>query len=81
MRRMLSEETIEPDRQLAVKTAAAPIKTRLEEWAAAGCGGPARSFHPTPISGFNPRQNDIAEVLLTIAQLAGGGWPNGSLSH
>ena len=36
MRRMLSEETIEPDRKLAVKTAAAPIKTRLEEWAARG---------------------------------------------
>ncbi|MFZ0339886.1 MAG: DUF3631 domain-containing protein [Terracidiphilus sp.] len=75
MRRMLSEETIEPDRQLAVKTAAAPIKTRLEEWAARGAADLLKSIHPTPISGFNPRQNDIAEVLLTIAQLAGGGWP------
>ena len=34
-----------------------------------------RSIHPSPISGFNPRQNDIAEVQLAVAQLAGGGWP------
>ena len=75
MRRMLSGETIEPDRQVAVKAASAPIKARLEEWAARGAADLLRSIHPTPISGFNPRQNDIAEVLLAIAQLAGSGWP------
>jgi hypothetical protein len=75
MRRMLSEETIEQDRKVAVKAAAAPIKARLEEWAAHCTADLLRSIHPSPISGFNPRQNDIAEVLLTIAQLAGGGWP------
>jgi hypothetical protein len=75
MRRNLPGETVEPDRKVAVKAAAAPIKARLEEWAARGAADLLRSIHPTPISGFNPRQNDIAEVLLAIAQLAGGGWP------
>lgn len=75
MRRMLPGETVEPDRQVAVKAAAAPIKARLEEWAARGAADLLRSIHPTPISGFSPRQNDIAEVLLAIAQLAGGEWP------
>ncbi|MGA3159879.1 MAG: DUF3631 domain-containing protein [Terracidiphilus sp.] len=75
MRRMLSGETIEPDRHVAVKAAATPIKARSEEWAARGAADLLRSIHPAPISGFNPRQNDIAEVLLAIAQLAGGEWP------
>jgi hypothetical protein len=75
MRRMLSEEAIEQDRKVAVKAAAAPIKARLEEWAVRGAADRLRSIHPSPISGFNPRQNDIAEVLLAVAQLAGGGWP------
>jgi hypothetical protein len=75
MRRNLPGETVEPDRKVAVKAAAAPIKARLEEWAARGAADLLRSIHPPPISGFNPRQNDIAEVLLAIAQLAGGGWP------
>jgi hypothetical protein len=75
MRRMLPGESIEPDRQLAVKAAATPIKARLEEWAARGAADLLRSIHPMPIYGFNPRQNDIAEVLLAIAQLAGGEWP------
>ena len=75
MRRMLSEEIIEQDRKVAVKAAAAPIKARLEEWAGRGTADLLRSIHPSTISGFNPRQNDIAEVLLAIAQLAGGEWP------
>ncbi len=75
MRRKLPGETVEPDRKLAVKAAAAPIKAGLEEWAARGAADLLRSIHPTPLSGFNPRQNDIAEVLLAIAQLAGDGWP------
>lgn len=74
MRRKLPGETVEPDRKVAVKAAAAPIKARLEEWAARGAAELLRSIHPTPISGFNPRQNDIAEVLLAIAQLAEGEW-------
>jgi hypothetical protein len=74
MRRNLPGETIEPDRKSEVKAAAAPIKARLEEWAARGAADLLRSIRPAPIAGFNPRQNDIAEVLLSIAQLAGGEW-------
>src|ERR1035437_5652638 len=74
MRRNLPGEIVEPDRKGAVKAAAAPIKAGLEEWAARGAADLLRSIHPTAISGFNPRQNDIAEVLLAIAHLAGGEW-------
>jgi hypothetical protein len=74
MRRNLPGETIEPDRKSEVKAAAAPIKARLEEWAMRGAADLLRSIRPAPIAGFNPRQNDIAEVLLSIAQLAGGEW-------
>jgi hypothetical protein len=73
MRRMLPEEKIEQDRKAAVNAAAAPIKERLEEWAR-GAADLLRSIHPSPVPGFNPRQNDIAEVLLALAQLAGEGW-------
>lgn len=75
IRRMLPEETIEQDRKVAVKAAAAPIKARLEDWTGRGMAELLRSIHPSPISGFTPRQNDIAEVLLAIAHLAGGRWP------
>jgi hypothetical protein len=75
MRRKLPAETVEPDRQATVKAAAAPIKARLEEWTAQGAADLLRAIHPPPIVGLNPRQNDIAEVLLAIAQLAGGEWP------
>jgi hypothetical protein len=75
MRRKLSGETIEPDRKSDVKVAAAPIKARLEEWAAQGAADLLQSIRPALIPSFNPRQNDIAEVLLAIAQLAGGEWP------
>ena len=75
MRRNLPGETVEQDRKVAVNAAAAPIKARLEEWAARGAADLLRSIHPAPISGFNPRQNDIAEVLLAIAQLAGADGP------
>jgi len=74
MRRNLPGETIEPDRKSEVKAAAAPIKARLEEWATRGAEDLLRSIRPAPVAGFNPRQNDIAEVLLSIAQLAGGEW-------
>jgi len=75
MRRNLPGETVEPDRKVEVKAAAAPIKARLEEWATRGASDLLRLIRPSPIPGFNPRQNDIAEVLLSIAQLAGGEWP------
>lgn len=76
MRRNLPGETIEQDRKSDVKAAAAPIKARLEEWAARGAADLLQPIRPAPVPGFNPRQNDIAEVLLSIAQLAGCEWPH-----
>jgi hypothetical protein len=74
MRRKLPGEAVEPFRQKAVKAAALPIKTALEAWAARGAAGLLETINPAPIASLSDRQNDIAEPLLCIAQLAGGGW-------
>ena len=74
MRRKLPGEAVEPFRQRAVKAAAVPIRAALEEWAAQGAVALLREIEPTPIASLSDRQNDIAEPLLAIAQLAGDGW-------
>lgn len=74
MRRKLPGETVEPFRQRAVKIAALPIKTGLEEWAARRAAEMLQTFEPASIANLSDRQNDIAEPLLAIAQLAGYGW-------
>jgi hypothetical protein len=56
-----------------VKAAAAPIVVALET-----CGQGAvphlQKLTPASIAGLGDRQNDIAEPLLAITELAGGGW-------
>ncbi len=74
MRRKLPGEAVEPFRQRAVKEAAAPIRAKLEAWAARGAVDLLRTTRPAPIASIDDRQNDIAEPLLCIAQLAGDGW-------
>jgi hypothetical protein len=74
MLRKLPEEQVEPFRQRAVKTAALPIKTELEAWAARGAADWLRAIEPVFIASLGDRQNDISEPLLAIAQLAGDGW-------
>ena len=74
MRRKLPEETVEPFRQRAVKNAAMPIKADLEAWAARRAVDLLQEIEPAPIASLSDRQNDIAEPLLAIAQLAGDGW-------
>jgi hypothetical protein len=74
MRRKLPGETVEPFRQRAVKSEALPIRKRLESWAANGARKRLRSIIPAPIDSLSDRQNDIAEPLLAIAQLAGSNW-------
>ena len=74
MRRKLPGETVEPFRQRAVKVAALPIKTGLEEWAARRAAEMLQTFEPASIANLSDRRNDIAEPLLAIAQLAGYGW-------
>jgi hypothetical protein len=74
MRRKLSGESVEPFRQNAVKAAAVPIRETLGAWAARGSVVLLREIKPAAIASLSDRQNDIAEPLLCIAQLAGDGW-------
>jgi len=74
MRRKLPKEAVEPLRQRAVKIAAMPIKAKLEAWAARGAADLLRTIEPAPIASLSDRQNDTAEPLLAIAELAGDGW-------
>jgi hypothetical protein len=74
MRRKRPGEIVEPFRQRAVREAALPIKAELEAWKARGVTGHIRAIHPEPLAGLSDRQNDIAEPLLCIAQLAGHRW-------
>lgn len=71
MRRKLPGEIVEPFRQRAVKSAAAPIKKALKTWADRGADDLLQGIEPAAILSLNDRQNDIAEPLLAIAQLAG----------
>lgn len=75
MRRKLPGETVEPFRQRAVKEAALPIKRKLKVWGAEKTANLLSGMRPAPIAGLrDDRQNDSAEPLLAIAQLAGDGW-------
>jgi hypothetical protein len=74
MRRKLPGEAVEPFRQRAVKIAAVSIRAALEGWAAQGAVALLEEIEPTPIASLTDRQNDLAEPLLAIAQLAGDGW-------
>jgi hypothetical protein len=74
MRRKLPGETVEPFRQKAVKEAALAVKTKLEAWKVRGAADLLCRIEPPPIANLSDRQNDIAEPLLCIAQLAGNGW-------
>jgi len=77
MRRKLLGESVQPFRQNAVKAAAAPIREALGAWAAQGSVVLLQEIKPAAIASLSDRQNDIAEPLLAIAQLAGGGWLQG----
>jgi hypothetical protein len=74
MRRKLPGETVEPFRRRDVNTAAEPIKQRLEAWSQMGTVDRLRPMRPAPIKGISDRQNDMAEPLLAIAELAGPEW-------
>jgi hypothetical protein len=73
MRRKLSGEAVEPFRQREVKIAALPIRAELEAWKARGAADLLRTIEPASIACLSDRQNDIAEPLLAIAELSGGG--------
>lgn len=73
MRRKLRSERIERYRSRIVARLAAPIRAELERWGA-GILDLLKGIEPQPIDALNDRANDVAEILLTIAMLAGGDW-------
>jgi putative DNA primase/helicase len=73
MRRKLRSEHIERYRSRVVSRLAAPIRAELERWGA-GVIDPLRAIEPDPIDTLPDRANDVAEILLAVAQLAGGDW-------
>jgi hypothetical protein len=74
MRRKTASETVEAFRIREVQAAALPIRERLEAWNESGISGQLEIIHPAALDGLGDRQNDIAEPLLCIAELAGPGW-------
>ena len=67
-------ESVEPLRQRAGENRRVPIRTALEAWKERGAADLLSLIEPAPIAGLADRQNDIAEPLLAIAQLAGESW-------
>lgn len=74
MRRKRRDEFVEPFRQRKIKEAGTPIRTQLEAWAASGVTGLLLEMPPAAIASLSDRQNDIAEILLAVAQFAGDAW-------
>jgi hypothetical protein len=73
MRRRLRSERVERYRSRIVAQLATPIKADLERWGL-GVTSHLKSIVPTPIDALSDRANDVTEILLAIAQLAGGDW-------
>jgi hypothetical protein len=74
LRRKLEGEHVEPLRQREVGIAALPIKNMLAEWVDMGAVETLTPMRPDAIPTISDRQNDMAEPLLAIAQLAGEEW-------
>ena len=73
MRRRRPDERAEPWRARDGEAAAAPLRGRLETWAAAL---PKRlADWPTMPDGVADRDADVWEALIAVADLAGGHWP------
>jgi hypothetical protein len=74
MRRKLRGESVERFRQRDVNAAALPLKRQLEAWSQMGSLDKLLPMRPAEIQGISDRQNDMAEPLLAIAELAGAEW-------
>lgn len=74
MRRKRRDEVVEPFRQRVVSEAGNLIREKLQKWQTRGISDLLQAMRPSAISSLSDRQNDIAEPLLCIAQLAGNEW-------
>ncbi len=71
MRRRAPNEHVEPWRQRKNGEEAKPIAERLQIWA----GSITSVNFSDPPPGIEDRNADVWEPLLTVAELAGGNWP------
>ncbi len=75
MRRRAPGEKIEPYRRREQVTAGHALRDRVAEWVARICAGITGAWPVMP-AGIEDRDADIWEALLTIADAAGGDWPD-----
>jgi hypothetical protein len=75
MRRKLPGESVASFRQREVEAAAVPIRNAVADWLEKRAIEKLTPMRPEAIPTISDRQNDMAEPLLAIAQLAGGEWP------
>lgn len=74
MVRKLPGEKVQPFREREVTSATLPIRKALKAWATPQVIRLLQDSRSAPIAGLSDRQNDMAEPLLCIAQLAGDEW-------
>lgn len=75
MRPRAPGETVEPYRRRLHRDAGETLRDRLAEWAEA-VEARAGSAWPDMPCGIEDREADVWEPLLTVADLAGGHWPD-----
>lgn len=74
MRRRSANEIVEPWRHRVNSPEAHELRARLEDWAA-HVQDRATDYWPEMPSGVADRVADVAEALLSVADMAGGRWP------
>jgi hypothetical protein len=75
MQRKTPTEKITRFRRLDAEAEAEPIRAAFEKWAAGPVGKRLSGARPEEPSGLNDRMLDSVEILLAIADEAGGEWP------
>lgn len=75
MRRKTPGENVKPLRDRDAVAAASSLRERLEDWATASIVETLEAARPTLPDCLTDRQKDISEILVAIADLAGGEWP------
>lgn len=74
MRRKLHSERIERYRSRVIAPLVALLRDDLQRWRS-GVIGLLKAIEPQPIDALLDRTNNVAEILLAIAQIARGTWP------
>jgi hypothetical protein len=75
LKRKAPGETVARFRMKRVRAEVAPIRERLEAWAASASVDVLADAEPVMPAGLHDREEDLWEPLFAIADLAGGDWP------